>query len=219
MSEKFDLENMPNKHDSSKELLDIKKVIKELETQQTKAQLASQKSISMSSQKMDIENLKDPAIIAEPDRSEVIVITTKIHSFDKPVFVTMPKSKVYTILGKIPTLRIPQISTENIEIHIMNDEEIAYSIHSEDYDEEDFYFGGDDIESMPEGIFIICGKNFGTRKLDALASILLKLNLKRIIVQKYSYSKNNKSTQWVPEHNKQVTKLEHHIYKILRNNE
>ncbi len=222
MNEDLDLEKMFSEHDESKsELLDIKKVIEDLEKEETKAQLQTLKytntpTASMSS--IDLENLKDQAIIAEPDRLEVVAITTKIHSFDKPVFITMPGSKVYTIFGKVPTLRTPEISTENIEIHIMSDEEIAYSAYS-DIDVDDFMEMDDYISMPPEGVFVICGKNFGTRKLDALASILLKLNTKRIIVQKYSYNKNNRSTQWVPKYNKQMTKLEHHIYKFLRNND
>ncbi len=198
-------------------LWDLKKVIEDLEKQQSVGP-AQQQLLKLNMSSTDLENIKDQAIIAEPDRSEIIAITTKIHSFDKPVFITMPGSKVYTIFGKIPTSRTPEISTENIEIHIMNDEEIAYSVYS-DVDIDDFMEMDVYMSMPPDGVFVICGKNFGTRKLDALASILLKLDTKRIIVQKYSYNENNRSAQWVPKYNKQMTKLEHHIYKFLRNNE
>lgn len=206
----------PKEINEDDKLLDLKTVIEDLEKQQIAANGLTQplQKYSMSAELEDIKK----SIVSEPDRSEVIAITTKIHSFDKPVFVTLPRSKVYTIFGKVPTLRTPEISTENIEIHIMNDEEMAYSVYS-DVDIDDFMEMDDYISMPPEGVFVICGKNFGTRKLDALASILLKLDSKRIIVQKYSYNKNNRSAQWVPKYNKQMTKLEHHIYKFLRNND
>ncbi|MEE9437933.1 MAG: hypothetical protein V3V14_02965 [Saprospiraceae bacterium] len=206
----------PKEINEDDKLLDLKTVIEDLEKQQIAANGLTQplQKYSMSAELEDIKK----SIVSEPDRSEVIAITTKIHSFDKPVFVTLPRSKVYTIFGKVPTLRTPEISTENIEIHIMNNEEMAYSVYS-DVDIDDFMEMDDYMSMPPEGVFVICGKNFGTRKLDALASILLKLDSKRIIVQKYSYNKNNRSAQWVPKHNKQMTKLEHHIYKFLRNND
>ncbi len=206
----------PKEINEDDKLLDLKTVIEDLEKQQIAANGLTQplQKYSMSAELEDIKK----SIVSEPDRSEVIAITTKIHSFDKPVFVTLPRSKVYTIFGKVPTLRTPEISTENIEIHIMNNEEMAYSVYS-DVDIDDFMEMDDYMSMPPEGVFVICGKNFGTRKLDALASILLKLDSKRIIVQKYSYNKNNRSAQWVPKYNKQMTKLEHHIYKFLRNND
>jgi hypothetical protein len=217
MSENNKYSDLKNVNEED-QLLDIQKVIEDLEKQQKVGPVQQQQKLSMSS----ASATKDQAIITEPNRSEVIAITTKIHSFDKPVFVTMPGSKVYTILGKVPTLRTPEVSAKNIEIHIMNDEEIAYSVYLDvDPDNDpDSFMGIDEYASMPtDGVFVICGKFFGTRKLDALASILLKLDIKQIIVQKYSYNKNNKSAQWVPEYNKQITKLEHHIYKFLRNND
>jgi hypothetical protein len=218
MSEQFDLEKMLNEHDKNKdEILDLRKIIEDLEKQRTKPQLQTLQKISMSTKQVSLEDI-EKCIITEPTKSEIIVMTTKIHSFDKPVFITMPGSKVYNILGKVPTLRTPEISAEDREIHIMNDEEMAYSVHS-DIDLDDF-MDIDEPESMPsEVVFVICGKFFGTRKLDALASILLKLDVKQIIIQKYSYNKNSKGAQWVPKHNEQVTKLEHHIHKFLRNNE
>lgn len=166
--------------------------------------------------------LKQSPII-EPSKPEILSITTKIHSFDKPVFIALSGSKVYTLFGKVPVLRTPEVSTKDIEMHVINDEEIGYSIPqyiSEEEDEYGILFDDSESISAPSStIFVVCGKNFGTRKLDALASILLKLDAPQIIVQKYSYNKNNKSAQWVPKYNKQITKLEHYIHKFLRNNE
>ncbi len=162
-----------------------------------------------------------PSSIVEPTKAEILSITTKIHSFDKPVFITLPGCKVFTIFGKTPILRIPEVTTESIEMHVINDDELGYSTPQYNSEEKDFGISFDDKGSIPLqrfSIFVVCGKKFGTRKLDALASILLKLNAPQIIVQKYSYNKNNKSAQWVPEYNKKITKLEHHIHKFLRNN-
>jgi hypothetical protein len=201
------------------DLLDIKKIIEDLEKRQAPSRNPSQQlqKVSMAAKLLNTEDI-EKCVLTEPTRSEVTTITTKIHSFDKPVFITMPGSKVYTIFGKIPTIRTPEISAEDMEIHIMNDKEMAYSVYS-DLDIDDFADISEYKSMPPDGVFVICGKNFGTRKLDALASILLKLDVNQIIVQKYSYNKNNKSAQWVPEYNKQMTKLEHYIYKFLRKND
>lgn len=165
--------------------------------------------------------LKQSSFI-EPSKPEILSITTKIHSFDKPVFIALSGSKVYTLFGKVPVLRMPEVSTKDIEMHVMNDEEIGYSMPQHTLEENycsSLFDDDGDISALSPTIFVVCGKKFGTRKLDALASILLKLDAPQIIVQKYSYNKNNKSAQWVPEYNKQITKLEHYIHKFLRNNE
>jgi len=166
------------------------------------------------------EEKQKECIVKEATRLEVRTINTKIHSFDKPVFITYPGYKVYSLIGKTPVLRIPEVSTQDTEMHIINDKELVYSVPS--IPEKDHgplstrpYFHS----SSEDGVFVICGKFFGTRNLDALASILLKINPYKILVQKYTSDKNNKGAHWVPEYNKQVTKLEHNINKFLRNND
>ena len=203
-------------HDHGK--LELEKIIRELETQATTGnQKCNMSGTTFASNPEPDEELKKSPFIMEPSQPEVMVVTTKIHSFDKPVFMTLPKSKVYTILGSIPVLRTPEVSTNYVEMHVINDDEIGYSIPHSNLEEEDDY--GFVIDDCDMSIYVVCGKKFGTRKLDALASILLKLNAQQIIVQKYSYNKNKKSTQWVAEYNKKVTKLEHHIHKFLRNDD
>jgi hypothetical protein len=154
------------------DLLDIKKIIEDLEKRQAPSRNPSQQlqKVSMAAKLLNTEDI-EKCVLTEPTRSEVTTITTKIHSFDKPVFITMPGSKVYTIFGKIPTIRTPEISAEDMEIHIMNDKEMAYSVYS-DLDIDDFADISEYKSMPPDGVFVICGKNFGTRKLDALASIL-----------------------------------------------
>lgn len=233
MNEELDLEKMLNDHDKSNDILDLQKMLKELETQGAADAINATQKSSMATSTVASwtgpggpqpdEELKKSPFIMEPSKPEVVSITTKIHSFDKPVFMTLPKSKVYTILGNIPVLRTPEVSTHYTEMHVINDDELGYSIpHNDDLEDDDYGIIFDDGGSMSMlhlSIYVVCGRKFGTRKLDALASILLKLNAQQIIVQKYTHDKSNRRTQWVPEYNKKVTKLEHHIHKFLRNNE
>jgi hypothetical protein len=202
-----------NKNDDK---LDLQDFLETLENRQPKGiKLPTTRILKTISQ---IETEKDPlekCTMAMPTRLEVKTINTKIHSFDKPVFITTPTYKVYTLIGKTPTLRIPEISTSHTEIHIINDDELVYSIPITNTEDPDFY----DVYTSEDGVFVICGKNFGTRNLDALASILLKINPYKILVQKYLYDKKNKGAHWVTEYNKQVTKLEHNINKFLRNDD
>lgn len=155
---------------------------------------------------------------ARPTQAEILSITTKLYDFYAPVFVTPPDNKVYTILGKTPVQRAPEIKSNDIQIHILRDPEICYCVNNTAPEEELFFSESKYPELSPGTIFVICGKKFGKRKLDALASILLKINAPNIIVQKYARDKSNRNTLWVLEYNKQISKLEKHIHEILRSN-
>ncbi|KYK22751.1 hypothetical protein AYK24_00555 [Thermoplasmatales archaeon SG8-52-4] len=148
----------------------------------------------------ELENLKN-SIIAQPSYPEILSTTTRINNYHSPVFIAPTGSKMYTILGRTPVMRRPEITSNDIEIHIIEDEEVCY------------------CTNQLWTVFVVCGKKFGTRKLDALASILLKIDSPNIIVQKYTRDKNYKNTQWVSEYNKSISKLEKYIYEILRSNE
>lgn len=161
-------------------------------------------------------------LVIPPTIPEILSVTTKIHSFNKPVFITLPGHKMYTLIGKTPTKRIPEISSNTIEIHIIGDKEIGYSLPPQDSEEVDYGILFDTHDSaflQSNTVFVVCGKKFGTRKLDVLASILLKLNTSKIVVQKYFFNKDNKNVQWISNYNKKITKLEHYIDKFLRTNE
>ena len=201
--------------------LDLQKMISDLESQTAAAINQTPQKASMTGTWKSGPGGPDPdeeikkSSIMEPPRPEIMTTTTKIHSFDKPVFITLPGCKVYTIFGNVPALRTPEVSAESVEMHVINDDELGYSILQPKFEENGQGIFWADTDRL--SISVVCGKKFGTRKLDALASILLKLNAHQIIVQKYSYNKSNKSAQWVPEYNRQVTKLEHHIHQFLRN--
>jgi hypothetical protein len=221
MSEQEQYKDQLQGLDQDQGKLELQKIINELEIQATTGnQKCSMSGTYASNPEPDEELKKSPFL--EPTKPEIMILTTKIHSFDKPVFMTLPKSKVYTILGNIPVLRTPEVSTDYVEMHVINDDELGYSIPHNDLEDDDYgiiFEDGGSMSMLHLAIYVVCGKKFGTRKLDALASILLKLNAQQIIVQKYRHDKNNRLTQWVPEYNKKVTKLEHHIHKFLRNDE
>jgi hypothetical protein len=206
--------------------LDLQKMLSELETQATADAINATQKVSMTGTANgpypeSDEDIKKSPFIA-PAQPEVLALTTKIHSFDKPVFMTLPKSKVYTIFGDVPVLRTPEVSTNYVEMHVINDDEMGYCIPQSSLEDNDYgiiFDDGGTMSMLHLSVYVVCGKKFGTRKLEALASILLKLNAQQIIVQKYSYNKSNRSAQWVPEYNKKVTKLEHHIHKFLRNDD
>jgi hypothetical protein len=166
------------------------------------------------------DETKEDMLAKKPSRPQINVVTVKINSFEQPVFLTEGRMNVYSLIGKTPTKRIPEVESTLMQLHVIADKEIVYALPQ--YNEEErgwaktlFYEG----ESNHYGsVFVICGKKFGTRKLDALASILLKLSPASIILQKYMYNRDTKNTRWVEQYNKKVTELENFVDTYLRKN-
>jgi len=208
------------------ELENIIKSLEDVEHGRISSKISASTSFINQMQKINLSDMAgtermDDLITARPSYPEVLSITTRINNYHSPVFITPPGGKMYTILGRIPVIRLPEITSNDIEIHIIDDEEVCYCTNFDRTVDPLYYVHpGDKAETFQlETVFVVCGKKFGTRKLDALASILLKVDSPNIIVQKYTRDKNHKNTQWVTDYNKSISKLEKHIYEILRSNE
>ena len=96
---------------------------------------------------------------SESRQFEIYFDNTTLTNSEKPLFLIREMGKAFSIKGTSVVSKEEVANFSSAKLFIVEDDEIVYSIES----------------IYNNHIFVTCGKNFGTRELNTLASILLKL--------------------------------------------
>lgn len=144
-----------------------------------------------------------PTVLSSPKDKQFRIYfdNTKLNGHEKPLFLTQTGGKAFSIKGTSVVKKEEVANFSSAKLYTVEDDEIVYSLES----------------LYNHHIFVTCGKNFGTRELNTLASILLKLEDRNTMlhVQTFIRKCSDKKTQWVPSYNKKIKKLKETINQIL----